>query len=198
MATNCGAGWQREALEEALGRPDQDEHQPDSAMPGVRLHILRWQCGDKYVSAVKAVHEGGYTLEVGCQHRHHHDLAQLPKIRVESVEVVGADGNALTRVPNDLQGVRAKFTLTSTVRAYARLEVFPDPNTGWPKRIIEVDGGVFGPGTTEFELPLTEAEQLDDLLRQKMELSIHVLSPQTAIRDRNADGICLWSGDYFV
>jgi hypothetical protein len=198
MAINCGAGWQREALDEALGRPDEDEHQPDSTRPGVRLHIIRWRCGDGYVSAMKAVHEGGYTLEVACQHRQHQDLAQLPNVRVQAVELLGPDGKALPRVPADLQGVRAKFTLTSPVRAYARLEVFPDPSTGWPKKLIEVDGGVFGPGTTKFELPLTEAEQLDDPLRQKMELSIHVLDPQTAARDRNADGICLWSADYFV
>ena len=41
MVANCGLGWQQKALVEALGTPDEDALQPDSAMPGIRLRVLR-------------------------------------------------------------------------------------------------------------------------------------------------------------
>jgi hypothetical protein len=41
-------------------------------------------------------------------------------------------------------------------------------------------------------------DELDDQLRGEVELSIHVLDPKTAIRERTADGIRLWSKDYYV
>lgn len=201
MAINCGLGWQRKALVEALGRPDEDELQPDSSSPGIKLHILRWRCDDGgLVSAVKAMHQSSYEIEAACNHRAHHDLARLPEIRVADVALVDAAGNALEHAPCDLEGVRLRFKLNSPVRAYARVEVDPDQGAPGmlPRRRIEVDGETFGPGTGVFDLRLTAVDELDEPLRYDLEVSIHVVDPKTAVRDRNTDGVCLWNRDYRV
>jgi hypothetical protein len=200
MLANCGLGWQQKALVEALGTPDEDALQPDSAMPGIRLRVLRWRCGEGgMVSAVKAPHEPGYRLEASCRHRAHHDLLRLPEIRVSDAAVLDADGEPLDHVPADLDGVRLRFRLESPVKAYARVDVNPDMESPGPlTRSIKVDGDTFGPGAVTFDLPLTEADPLDEPLRREVTLSIHVLDPKTAAKDRNTDGVCIWRGDYTV
>jgi hypothetical protein len=80
------------------------------------------------------------------------------------------------------------------------MEVEPDLSTSgmMPRARIEVACGTFGPGPHVFDADLDPEGELDGPVRREVTLSIHVLDPETALRDWGANGIRLWRDTYGV
>lgn len=203
MLMNGLPGWTRSALVEAFDRrPDEDVERPDPDAPGVNLRVMRWRCddGEGVVSAVKTPYKDEYTVKTTCRHAQHVEIARLPYVRVEEVSLVDGRGAPIDLVPNDLKGARLRFRLNSPVRSFARIEVDPDSNApgALPRPRIKVECGRFGPGPHVFDADLDPDAELDEPLRHNVNISIHVLDPNTALRNAGAKGIRLWQGSYGV
>jgi hypothetical protein len=183
------SGWTRKALEAALGAryTDHTEDLPHTA--GQRLRTLTWGCDGSTIVASKTLSAEYYTIEVGCSHRAHQELAQYPLVRLTEAVLLDASGTRIETLPRDASGYRFRFTLDGPMLQYApivRVESSPDLEGPGLDLVEEWRVGEYAPGATH-EVPLQGNAHRD------RELSVHIIDPQRASRDWGDHGVKVWA-----
>ena len=186
--------WTEKALTEAssdwgmvrvtIEAPDRDGD------PSVTLRT--WSCKDGTIVA-RGNASSGYTLNATCDHELHHEMGEYPSLEVSAIDVLDPAGAPVSALPSNAADYRLRFSLGSLALQFPpriRVEIFPDSELAL-SQLEEIDAGSYSAPAT-FDVPLQGVARHDRLL------SIHVLDPHTAKRDRNADGVKLWQARYLV
>ena len=174
------AGWTRSALEEALGARYTENTTPDGA------HTLQWECEGRAIVAVAAPRAEHYTLNVGCAHRAHAELAAYPQVRVAEIALVDPAGVHVKSLPQDASGFRLIFRLDGPKLHYPALVRVECAELDAPdlERVEEFRAGTYAEARS-FEVAL------QGIAHGQRDLSIHILDPKTAKHNWGADGVRL-------
>lgn len=126
----------------------------------------------------------------------------MAEARVREFRVVDdVTGRDRANLPGALKGATLVFNLASPVAVFVRVEAWLDAEHQW-RAVEEFPAGIYGPGAHQVRVPLHIDQdgpgKHDGPAKHSVELSVQILDPHTAARDRGTDGIELYRRHFSV
>lgn len=193
--------WTREALNEALGKPDRETYTQSGVNPGRQLPILLWHCDGGEIIATSDL-DGFFHVDVSCPDDRHRAMARMSEARVRNVRIVDdATGEEQTQIPGALNGASLEFDLETPVTVHVHLTAWLDQDDKF-RAAEEFDAGLYVAGSHRVRILLSidpdGPGRHDGPAQWTVDLQVEILDPETAKRDWAAGGIALYHRRFAV